>query len=95
MQQPLFLRIMQAVWDYDPYFLQKRNAKGILGLSNIQKCTVVLCILACGISPDATDEYYRLAKSIAMEAMKRYVREIRAVFGATYMRQPTCDDLVY
>jgi hypothetical protein len=47
------------------------------------------------MSPDATDEYYRLAKSTAMEAMKQYVKAIRAVFGGTYMRQPTCNELVY
>jgi hypothetical protein len=65
-----------------------------LGLSSIQKCIVALHILAYGVSLDATDEYCRLAKSTAMEAMKRYVKAIRAIFGGTYMRQSTHNDLV-
>lgn len=78
-QRPLFLRIMEVVCQYDPYFVQKRNAAGVLGLFSIQKCTTVLCILAYGVSPDALDKYCKMGKSTAMEAMKWYVKAIRAV----------------
>ena len=72
-QHSLFLRVMQAVCEFDPYFVQKRNAAGFLSLSSIQKCTVELCILAYNVGGDATDKYCRLASSIAIEAMKRFV----------------------
>jgi hypothetical protein len=93
MQRSLFLRVMQVVCKFDPYFVQKRNAVGLLGLSSIQKCTATLRMLTYGVGGDATDEYCRLASSIAMEAMKRFVAAIRGVFEDTYLRQPTCDDL--
>jgi hypothetical protein len=94
MQRPLFLRIMEAVCEYDPYFFQKRNVAGILGLSSIQKCTAAFRILAYGVSPDALDEYCRMGESTTVEAVKRYVKAIRAVFEVTFLRQPTRDDLV-
>jgi hypothetical protein len=46
------------------------------------------------MSADAMDEYCRMGESIGIEAMKRYVKAIRAVFEATYLRRPTRDDLV-
>jgi hypothetical protein len=67
---------------------------GVLGLSSIQKCKSALRILAYGVSPDALDEYCRMGESTAMEAMKQYVKAIRAVFKVTYLLQPIRDDLV-
>jgi hypothetical protein len=93
MQRSLILRIMQATCEFDPYFVQKKNIAGTLGLSNIQKCTVALCILAYGIDGDAIDEYCRLRTSTAMEAMKRFVAAIQKVFEYTYLRLSLCEDL--
>ena len=47
------------------------------------------------MSLDATDEYCRLSQSTTIEAMKRYVKAIRAVPEGTYMQQPTHNDLVH
>jgi hypothetical protein len=94
MQRSLFLRIMHEVCAYDSYFVQKRNAAGVLGLSSVQKCTAALRLLAYGTSGDAVDEYCRLSESTAMEAMRRFVLAIRACFESRYLRQPTHEDIV-
>jgi hypothetical protein len=93
MQRCLFLRIMHEVCTYDSYFVQKRNAAGVLGLSSVQKCTAALHMLAYGTSGDVVDEYCRLSESIAMEAMTRFVVAIRACFEGRYLRQPTREDI--
>lgn len=80
MQQSLFVSIMEAVCKYDPYFVQKRDATGALGLSPHQKCTAALRMLAYGVAADNTDEYCRIAESTAMEALKRFVFAIRQIF---------------
>jgi hypothetical protein len=94
MQQCLYFRIMYEICAYDSYFVQKRNAAGILGLSSIQKWTAALCLLAYGTSKDVVDEYYMLSELTAMEAMKRFVLVIKACFEVRYLRQPTCEDIV-
>ena len=40
MKRPLYLRIVQAVEEQDPWFKQRRNVAGKLGLSSLQKVTV-------------------------------------------------------
>jgi hypothetical protein len=94
MQRCLFLRIMHEVCAYDSYFVQKRNAAGVLGLSSVQKCTAALRMLAYGTSGDAMDEYCRLSESTTMEAMTRFVVAIRACFEGRYLRQPTREDIL-
>ena len=44
----LFLRIQSEVEAHDPYFVQRRNCAGVLGLSSLQKITVALRMLAYG-----------------------------------------------
>jgi hypothetical protein len=85
---------MHEVCTYDSYFVQKHNVAGVLGLSNVQKCTVILRLLAYGTSGDAIDENCRLTESTAMEAMKRFVLVIRAYFEARYLRRLTLEDIV-
>jgi hypothetical protein len=94
MRRGLFLRILEGVTAYDSYFVQKRDAAGVLGLSSIQKCTAALRMLVYGAAADATDEYCRLGESTAFEAMKRFVKAIRACFESTYLRQPSRADVV-
>jgi len=53
----LFLRIANAVEAHNPYFKQKIDALGVLGLSCLQKVTATHRILAYGIPADLTDEY--------------------------------------
>ena len=46
MRRPVFLRIMKAVEEHDDYFVQKRNAAGVLGLSCLQKVVAAFRMLA-------------------------------------------------
>jgi hypothetical protein len=66
MSRPLFFRLQSALEAHDPYFIQKRNATGMLGLSFLQKMTVALRILAYGVVADSTDEYVRIGESTAV-----------------------------
>ena len=93
MSKRLFLKLVENVQIHDTYFLQKVDATSILGLSGIQKCTAVMRMLAYGIGSDATDEYVRMASSTTMEALKRFVKAIRAIYESTYLRQPTKEDI--
>ncbi|KAB2595152.1 hypothetical protein D8674_030602 [Pyrus ussuriensis x Pyrus communis] len=50
-------------------------------------------MLANGCSADLTDEYCRLAESIAIENLKRFCKAIEGIYGATYLRNPNREDL--
>ena len=56
MSRHLFLRTMNVVESHDDYFVQKRSAANVLGLSCFQKVTVVFRMLTYGVPTDATDE---------------------------------------
>ncbi|XP_042942877.1 uncharacterized protein LOC122277043 [Carya illinoinensis] len=72
MSRPLFLRILNEVESYDPYFVQRRDNAGRLGLSCMQKITAALRMLAYGVTGDFMDEYIRIGKSTAMESLKKF-----------------------
>ena len=93
MRRELFLHLVNSVCAYDPWFVQKRDALGRLGLSGLQKCTAAVRMLAYGLPADACDEYIRIGETIALVAMRHWVNAIRACFGDTYLRQPTLADL--
>ncbi|KAF8408735.1 hypothetical protein HHK36_004803 [Tetracentron sinense] len=57
MQRSLFLHIQSAVETHDPYFVQKINAVGTLGLSSLQKITAAMRRLAYGVAADYINEY--------------------------------------
>ncbi|KAM2238258.1 hypothetical protein COP2_013681 [Malus domestica] len=50
-------------------------------------------MLANGCYADSTDEYCRLAESTAIENLKHFCQVIQAIYGATYLRKPNCEDL--
>ena len=62
MSRPLFFRLQFALEAHNPYFIQKRNAVRMLGLSSLQKMTAALRILAYEVA-DSTDEYVRIGES--------------------------------
>jgi hypothetical protein len=69
MRHPLFLRIVENICAHDPYFIQKRDACDVLGLSLVQKCTSVLHMLAYSKVVDACDEYCRIGKNTSHECL--------------------------
>ena len=88
MSRELFVRIMNAVEAYDDYFVQKRNAANVLGLSCLQKVTAAMRMLTYGVPADATDEYVRIGESTALESLRRFVTAIDEIFGEEYLRYP-------
>ena len=92
MKRHVFMRIMNAVEEYDEYFVQKRNAAGTLGLSCSQKVVVTFRLLAYGVAADALDEYICIGESTALEALRKFNVAVVEIFGQEYMRLPNEED---
>ena len=92
MRRSLFCFILERVCARDAYFVQKKDAAGLLGLSSRQKVTAALRMLALGVCVDAQDDYCRMSESTAMECMGRFCAAVRAEFGEYYLRKLTYDD---
>jgi hypothetical protein len=56
MRKHLFLRIVQTLGEWSPYFLQRRDAFGKQGFSPLLKCTAAMRMLAYGSPADLLDE---------------------------------------
>ena len=93
MNKPLFMRIVDRLSDEVPYFRQKKDALGRLGLSSLQKCTAAIRVLAYGTAADTVDEYLRLGESTTRKCLEHFVEGIINVFGDEYLRKPTPADL--
>ncbi|XP_028091286.1 uncharacterized protein LOC114291631 [Camellia sinensis] len=93
MKRSLFLRIQAAIEAHDPYFLQKRNCAGKLGLSSLQKITVALRIFAYGVAVDFMDEYVRIGESTAIESLKYFVKAVGDIFSNEYLRSPNSNNI--
>ena len=76
----------------DSYFVERRDACGLIGLSSQQKITCALWMLSFGVCADAMDDYCRTSESTAIECMKRFCVTVRAEFGDFHLRQPTQAD---
>ncbi|XP_066340604.1 protein ALP1-like [Miscanthus floridulus] len=88
MSRDLFVRIINAVESYDDYFVQKRSAANVLGLSCFQKVTAAFRMLTYGVPADATDEYVRIGESTAIESLRRFVAAVVDLFEEEYLRYP-------
>ena len=80
MSRPLFFRLQSALKAHDSYFIQKRNATGMLGLSFLQKMTNALRMLTYGVAANSTDEYMRIGESTAVESLKKFVKAVVNIF---------------
>jgi hypothetical protein len=89
MSRKLFLKIIYALRDYESYFRCKLDCTGMAGFFAFQKCTVTMRMLAYGAPSDTTDDYLRMAESIAFDCFYRFCRAVIAVFGDTYLRSST------
>ena len=81
MRRHVFERLVLAVQQVDPYFVQRPNCAGELGLSALQKVVAAVRILAYGVPADAVDEYVRIGESTAHEALKHFCTAIQTAFG--------------
>ncbi|XP_062217623.1 uncharacterized protein LOC133917784 [Phragmites australis] len=92
MKRDLFLKIVVALEEEDPWFQQRRNAPGELGLSALQKVTAAFCMLAYDALADSLDECLCLGESTIIESMRRFVRAVVEAFGDEYLRCPNEED---
>ncbi|XP_076890204.1 uncharacterized protein LOC143541209 [Bidens hawaiensis] len=91
MRLPLFLRILNEVVTHEPYFVQRRDNVGRLGLSSIQKITAALRMMAYGVTADFMDEYISIGKNTAMESLKKFCET--NIFSTEYLRSPNTNDI--
>jgi hypothetical protein len=93
MSKLLFDHIYTAVVDHDPYFHQRANAAGKLGLHPLLKVTAAMRMLAYGGSADALDENLGLSESTALESLRHFCSAVVSCFGETYLSEPTAHDM--
>jgi hypothetical protein len=93
MSRPLFLRSKSMLEATEPYFVQRRNAVGRLGLSSFQKMIAAIRMLAYGTTADLCDEYVKIGESTAMECLKKFVKAVVSNFSKEYLRSPTNNDI--
>lgn len=89
----LFLRIVEALGAWSPYFTLRKDAFGKSGLSPLQKCTAAIRMLAYGSPADLMDESSGVAESTTMECMVNFVQGVRHIFEERYLRRPTEVDI--
>ncbi|XP_074355634.1 uncharacterized protein LOC141695274 [Apium graveolens] len=75
-----FLRIVDVVSNFDPYFQQRIDVVGRKGLSPLKKCTAAMRMLAYGVSANAVDDYVRIGENTAVECLKKFVSAVYAIF---------------
>ena len=93
MNRQVFMRIINTLSANVPFFQQRRDAVGRLGLSTLQKCTAAIRMLAYGCAADAVDEYLRLGESTALSCLTHFTDAVILLFGEEYLRRPNPEDL--
>ncbi|KAL6840949.1 hypothetical protein ACP4OV_029209 [Aristida adscensionis] len=93
MNRSLFLRIVNSLGQWSPYFTYRVDCAGRIGLSPLQKCTAAMRMLAYGTPADALDEYLKIGKCTALECLDKFAQGVIEVFGGEYLRRPTREDV--
>uniref|UniRef100_A0A0D3CQ84 DDE Tnp4 domain-containing protein n=1 Tax=Brassica oleracea var. oleracea TaxID=109376 RepID=A0A0D3CQ84_BRAOL len=93
MNKQVFMRIIDTLSANVPFFQQRKDVVGRLGLSTLQKCTAAIRMLAYGCAADAIDEYLRLGESTTLSCLTNFTEAIIQLFGDEYLRRPTLEDL--
>lgn len=93
MNKPLFLRIVNALSNWDQFFTQRVDATGRDSHSPLQKCTAAIRMLGYGTPADALDEVLKIAASTSLECLGKFAVGIIECFGSEYLRPPTSDEL--
>ena len=80
MGKHVFLHIVEALSNVDPYFWQRVDAIGKKGLSPLQKCIAAIHMLVYGVSADAVDDFVRITESTAIECLEKFIEDVILVF---------------
>ncbi|XP_070670572.1 uncharacterized protein [Malus domestica] len=84
---------MTDVCNHDSYFVQNKDACGVMGLLPEQKIIAALRMLAYGAFADQVDEIMRMGKSTILEALMRFCGAVESFYTTEYLRKPTRMDL--
>ncbi|XP_012851405.1 PREDICTED: uncharacterized protein LOC105971104 [Erythranthe guttata] len=93
MRRELFLHIQNDIEKHNRYFIRKRDGRGRLGFSSIQKITAALRILAYGASADYCDEYLKIGEATANETLREFCSSIIQLYEEQYLRSPNAHDI--
>ncbi|XP_074378487.1 uncharacterized protein LOC141720029 [Apium graveolens] len=93
MGKHVFLRIVDAQSNFDPYFQQRVDALGRKGLSPLQKCTATMRMLVYGVSADVVDNCVRIGKTTVITCLKKFVTDVILMFENEYLRKPDSNDV--
>lgn len=93
MSRPLFLHIIEELGKWSDYFTTRTYCTSRQGLTPLQKCTAAIRQLTNGSAADHLDEYLKIGDTTALEALKKFVEGIIAVFSESYLRRPTVEDI--
>lgn len=93
MPKAVFLRILHALEAHDPYFTTRYDAVGRVSLSPHQKCTAAIRQLCYGIAAGGLEEYFKIGETMVLECVKQFFRGLNTIFGPTYRRKPTRQDM--
>lgn len=69
------------------------DATGRLSLSPLQKCIVVIRMLAYGISADSVDDYLRIGETTILKCVDKFTRGVISFFRTQYLRRPDAEDI--
>ncbi|XP_048568886.1 uncharacterized protein LOC125549535 [Triticum urartu] len=92
MRRPLFLRIVNALGEWSPYFTTRTDALNREGLSPLQKCMAAIRQLAYGTPADSLDEYLKIGETTAVDCLKNFVQGVIDTYAAEYLRSPNTED---
>ncbi|XP_071674446.1 uncharacterized protein [Lolium perenne] len=92
MSWDLFMVILRAVTNYEPYFQCRPDATGAPGFTSYKKCSAAIHMISYGMAADIFDEYLRMRESTCLESMYRFYQAAITVFGQHYCREPTLED---
>ncbi|XP_071728710.1 uncharacterized protein [Rutidosis leptorrhynchoides] len=101
MSKPLFLRICQGILNfsqspvpkYFSYFIQRRDATGLLGFNIVQKNTSAIRQLAYAASADVFDEYLHMSEQTSYDCLNNFCKCVFHMYGPEYLRKPNAQDV--
>jgi hypothetical protein len=68
------MKIVIGVREYDDYVQCKKDCTGLLGFTNVQKCTTALSCIVYGATPNTVNDYLCMAKSTAHDTVYKFCR---------------------
>lgn len=93
MRKQLFERILSEIVEADSFFCQRFDALKVSGLTPHQKVCMAVRMLATGNAADDMDDRYRMGESTALQCLQRFCQTIIDLYGDSYLRSPTVEDL--